>query len=62
MSNTSDRSPVEESLLLVVLIDPMVKMFADGWPAWQMSDGTMDRSDPSEKLYYGRTFILPTAN
>ena len=26
-----------------------------------MSDGPMDRSDPSEKPSYGRTFILPMA-
>ena len=30
MSNTSDRSPMEKSLLLVVPIDPMVKMFTVG--------------------------------
>ena len=29
-----------------------------GWAAWQMSDGPMDRS---EKASYGRTIILPMA-
>ena len=28
-------------------------------PALEMSDGPMDRSDPSDKQSYGRTFILP---
>ena len=30
MSNTSDRSPMEKSLLLVVPIDPMVNIFTVG--------------------------------
>ena len=32
---------------------------ARGLQACQMSDGPMDRSDPSDKQFYGRTNILP---
>ena len=36
-------------------------LMRQGLPTWQMSDGSIDRPDPSEKQSYGRTFILPMA-
>ena len=29
----------------------------EGLEAWQMSDGPIDRSDPSDKAVYGRTIF-----